>query len=560
MVNISYKEFIDETRLRLDDFSKEDLQTLILQWASDERPSNREAFLTKLTVEKEGKTSVSYADDALIEDIETFAERVDTGEYVDGFGWDPEIMDEREFGDESWAEEMDDFFLEAREFLRQSNYEVAEEAYKKLFEVLEMGEEGSLPGDFHPENMLDVDVSEHRALYFRSVYMNAEAEERVHRMYDAMVDDTYLESGTKIKDVRDSLDAPLPDFQSFLSEWTELLMENPPSYVSELLREAVFLKGGISAISEFAKGHAKQFPKAYVDWIEALEKEGDQASVLQAATEGLSKIPSDYIVRAEVAQKLAKIGNERDDDKLRLKGFRESFYSNPSMDYLLNLYLTAHKEGCFEEITDEAEKRMIELENKEHRDFTFYNIERRSSTFRESVFIHVQLLAGKFEKVFQMCEGWDSLGWTFGSNPKPVMLIFLMDVLSKRDERSNIINEQWRDTIGLRPYGEKESDMEKYMKLIDRVKETIDFTEEQEHFYLDWCKKETGNRIDAIVGNQKRGSYHKAAKLLVAMAETLANRGTLQDGNDFIATYRSKYPRHSSFKKELTSALQVSGL
>lgn len=54
------------------------------------------------------------------------------------------------------------------------------------------------------------------------------------------------------------------------------------------------------------------------------------------------------------------------------------------------------------------------------------------------------------------------------------------------------------------------------------------------------------------------GSIRLHVFTLVAMAETLANRGTVQDGNEFIATYRSKYPRHSAFKKELNSASQES--
>ena len=83
---------------------------------------------------------------------------------------------------------------------------------------------------------------------------------------------------------------------------------------------------------------------------------------------------------------------------------------------------------------------------------------------------------------------------------------------------------------------------------------------EQEEFYLKWCSDEIGCRIDAIVSNQHRGSYHKAAGLLAAMAETLANREEKQEGMDLIERYRNKYPRHTAFKSEITQALQTSGL
>ena len=77
---------------------------------------------------------------------------------------------------------------------------------------------------------------------------------------------------------------------------------------------------------------------------------------------------------------------------------------------------------------------------------------------------------------------------------------------------------------------------------------------------MKWCRDITGQRVDAIVGNKYRHSYHKVAGLLVAMAETLANGGEKQEGMELIERYRSKYPRHSAFKSEVTRIVQTSGL
>jgi len=44
------------------------------------------------------------------------------------------------------------------------------------------------------------------------------------------------------------------------------------------------------------------------------------------------------------------------------------------------------------------------------------------------------------------------------------------------------------------------------------------------------------------------------------MAETLANRGEKEEGMELIERYRSKYPRHTAFKSEITRSLQTSGL
>ena len=101
--------------------------------------------------------------------------------------------------------------------------------------------------------------------------------------------------------------------------------------------------------------------------------------------------------------------------------------------------------------------------------------------------------------------------------------------------------------------------IEKYHKVIGFIiKEYVSLTKEQEEFYLEWCKIAIGDRIDAIVSKKHRGSYRKAAGLLLAMAETLANRGEKREGMDLIEKYRKKYPRHTAFTMEVSQALEQS--
>ncbi|NSW92648.1 MAG: hypothetical protein HPY74_18705, partial [Firmicutes bacterium] len=152
------------------------------------------------------------------------------------------------------------------------------------------------------------------------------------------------------------------------------------------------------------------------------------------------------------------------------------------------------------------------------------------------------------------------LGWSSSENPKPLFVTFMMAVLSKEAVHLKVFYKQWEDAIRKTSYNASQEYIEKYRKVIDFIKESIKLTKEQEEFYLNWCIKEIGDRVDAIVSNQHRGSYHKAAGLLVAMAETLANRGEKNKGMDLIEKYRSKYSRHSAFKSEIIQAVQISGL
>ncbi|MFD1361929.1 hypothetical protein [Lentibacillus salinarum] len=524
MERLSYKAFMNEVRQRLADFSAEELRRLIMEWATEELPDKRLDFLNKLKPESQ-ETMPETDADALMDEIEAFAQDVEDGVYVDGYGWDDDYLEERDFGDESWAGEMDDFFLEARHLLREEHYEAAEDVYRKLFAILEMGEEpGYLPGDLYINNMLEVDLHEHVALFLRSVYINAKSEERVNLLYEAMKEFSYLTSpNVKLTDINDSLDASLPDFHDFLTDWIEFLKEKPIFHVNQLLREAVFLKGGIPAIADFAGSYADKFPEAYMDWIAALQKEGDRESVLQVVTEGLDNIPGNFTVRADVAEKMTEIGDELDDNRMQLKGLRESFYSDPSVKYLLDLYILAEEENCLEEVRDEAEKRMTELKNEGSTPSGY--IDNRHAAIDEGDYIHALILGGKYERVFEMCQGKGALGWSSSSHPKPVMLTFLMDVLAKGGDYSKVRKDQWRYAISRGFFGTQDIDIAKYNHIINRVKNSVRLTDEQEEFYLTWCRNETGRRIDAIVSNKYRGSYDKAAKVLVAMAETLADRG-----------------------------------
>lgn len=551
---------MEEVKKRLKNLSAEDLRSMILNWASEETSSGRQEFLYKLICLRQDNDVASDIE-TLIDEIEEFAQRVENGEYCDGWGWDEEIYEERDWGDESWAEEMDEFFLQARSLLFQGEYKISAEVYQRLFDVLELGEEpGHLPGDPDCVNMLKVDIDEQVALFLRAIYMNSAPTERLALLYESIKRYRDLFGDVTLKNIVDVADTLLPDFDIFLADLIVFLKNQSPMIDSELLREAIALEGGVPAISEFARQYADKYPKAYVDWITALEKNGDTDSVIQVAREGLSRIPRDFKVRAEVAEAISRIGEKLHDNALRLEGYRECFYSRPSIQCLLDLYIVAIENDCFDEVRNEVEQRVAEL-YRDRMPVTIYpNSEQQSSSVSVNVFFNALLLSGRYEKVFHMCKGKDPLGWSTGDNPKPLLITFMMMVLSDEGRHAKMLNSQWEEAIGI-GYGMSKAYIEKYRKVFTFIKkEYIKLDNEQEEFYLKWCRDEIGRRVDAIVSNQHRGSYHKAAGLLVAMAETLADRGEKQDGMGFIEKYKNKYSRHTAFKREVACAVQASGL
>ncbi len=118
----------------------------------------------------------------------------------------------------------------------------------------------------------------------------------------------------------------------------------------------------------------------------------------------------------------------------------------------------------------------------------------------------------------------------------------------------------WKEAVdNIGGYGyNKQGVAEGFQQAMDRVFRSVHLSEDEEDRYVRWVTEETGRRVDAIVGEKHRQSYHKAATLLVALAEMLASRNMKSKGTAAVARYREKYRRHSAFRQELDAAISGS--
>jgi hypothetical protein len=73
---------------------------------------------------------------------------------------------------------------------------------------------------------------------------------------------------------------------------------------------------------------------------------------------------------------------------------------------------------------------------------------------------------------------------------------------------------------------------------------------------LTWCQRVTRARVAAIVGNQHRGSYAKAAVLLAACAGVLRLRGKPAEADALVDRVRRRFHRHHAFQRELNAVLR----
>ena len=145
------------------------------------------------------------------------------------------------------------------------------------------------------------------------------------------------------------------------------------------------------------------------------------------------------------------------------------------------------------------------------------------------------------------------MGWSYGHNPKGLVIPFFLVLLCKGKNLYSAQNleQLWNEAVNNISGYSYNNLAERFQRAMDRVFQSIQLSKDEENKYMRWCIQETGRRVDAIVGNKHRKSYHKAANLLVALAEVLANRDMKSSGIDLIERYRQKYHRHSAFRQEL---------
>ena len=162
MEKLYLKELIEKLKLRLDSYSFNELKAIILEYAERLPPNDRQSFLDifipikKITPKKTAKTDK----DSLIKEIEEFEKRAKDYEFTHGWGWDDNYRDERAWGDDSWAPEIDGLFGRVDDFYEAGDFQFARHAYKLILDIFYSSmEEGQFSGYEH-ENMIDTALKE----------------------------------------------------------------------------------------------------------------------------------------------------------------------------------------------------------------------------------------------------------------------------------------------------------------------------------------------------------------------------------------------------------------
>lgn len=577
---MSVKAFFDALEEKLKNCLREELLLIIRNSARTVAPPERGKFLNELLPTDTASARVPdmlrpgglLADiDCLIKEIARKQKNADEWEqerwsYHDGYDEEDSLGPYEDF-----ATDFDMLFDRTRGAFDCGDFALARQAYVKLFETL--GMEDDYGRGVRAEDLQETAMDEECSRYLRSVYETTEPAQRVTILWQELehVRGLLLRRPPPLKDVMNVTTKVFPGKAEFLQQWIEFLRTEKGKRADAYLREAILLAEGTDGIASFAREHGNNHPRAFLDWVASLARSGEHGQVIAAAREALSVLSTDLPLRTAIADELYEAAEHLRNEPLMRDARLTAFNAKPELRRLLELHesiphseRTQHMKEAAEHIVAYRRQRRQEtrepLPISEQDDY----VERRVDV-SEDVLAHAFLFAQDWEDAKQLAQGHkDPLGWTYGWNPQGVVVpAFLYLLAGNRETLPVNLDRLWNNAMDNGcGWGcdDRENLKHKLAKAYGDLAAEASFTPEERQRLLKWCIAMAKKRVAAIVGNQRRKSYDKAACVVCACADVLQSSGKGQDADTLLETVRLDFPRHASFQKELQVAAALSHL
>jgi hypothetical protein len=563
------KTFWEAVERRLAACSGDELRTILRAMAWETPPLQRQAFLEKLERSEEAtlaaRQAIQQEDlladiDDLVRELEAAMENADAWE--ERYEWAEYYDEEDSLGPyEEFVQPLTELFDRVEAAFDYGHLALARTAYRKLFEALDA--EDDYGRGVHASDLTSVDIDEARARYLRAVYETEPSADRLKTLFEQMqqVGSWLARPRPTLEDLIQISPRPLPDREQFLADWIAFLRSQGNGDADAWLREAVRLAQGAPGLEALARAEGRARPRAYLDWFTALEQEGKHQEILAAAQEALQTLAAGLSIRATIADHLCAAAARLGDTQALRAGRWQAFLAQPVLPRLLDLW---DAETVSEERKQAAQHIREYLGHRPDRQAPAWlgddDIESPAWT-DSAVLAHAYLLAGDFKAAQKLVAGQQVLGWSSRSSAQGLVVAALLALLSGESSGRLPVNlaEIWRfgleNSTGYGLSGEAHEPQRLKAAYAACLREAAIPLDSQEKL-LSWCLDVARQRVDAIVGNQHRGSYAKAAVLTAACAEALRSRGNERAADAFANEIRNRFPRHRAFQVELKTALR----
>lgn len=512
------------------------------------------AEIQAVGVDKTSETELTDEIEDLRQEIQGRIKSIEDGSYwddPDGDDWedsyyndeDPDLLNDYQ------KSALADFFSEAEHCFIHGEKKTAQKIYGAIFSLLDEAEGHGFIPDF------GVNFCEARARYARCAYEFSSREERVDDMLTVM--GAGLQDGDfaglrsrnlpLFQDIMDADTDDLEDFESFLTSWQIDLAKQDfrKKRVADLLLEAVFLQGGVTAVGDLAKTWQEQQPIGYLYWLQQLEREENWSALRDAGSEALTAFPRG-LGRRQAAGFLITAGKKLEDDKTILTGYRERFRAKPGNAGLLELVAEADRQ---------------QIREKELANVCTFFAERKPEVGEEELLVKSLLMIGDVDQAFALCEQEKAVGWS-GGGTTGLLYVSVLYLLCGGDAACTLIRNLLEDYAGDRivffdSYDDRAIETGAAgFREVKRGLDLVDTSSIDLNRYRQWAEDIGEQRVNHIVANKYRNAYDRAAIALGSLAEVMMAEGDKSKARSLLHEYcRVRYNRHVAFRRDVRQAV-----
>lgn len=492
-----------------------------------------------------------------------------------GYGhWDDET------GPEVGWPELDALLGRAGEAFQHGRLAQACSAYKQLFgAILERNEDGSV------DLQLDSDLDEAKARYLRALYETVPARQRPAALLEAMRDLAFVGGRVGLAEVVGARREPLPDRNGFLARWRDRLLTEVRGRrragqmgtdVGALLLEAVALRDGAAGLGAFARQHGRLLPQAWREWVQALAAARKAEAALSAAREAVGALETGP-VRAWACEFVADAARRRKDREAVLGACREALRSAPTIARLSTV--------CAVATPDELSKIAAEDVVLVRERWAKGKREAGSDVFAEGavkegrrLLALLYLLAGDPAAAAALVPKKESRGWSDGEHPGAVVVPWLLVAgCGVEPPAGSSLAACWddmdrcgslyaayesfdpADDLDAPPSDDEAEEAPKPLSLTPALRARMDALDEDKRArLLEQGAALARARVEAIVSNQNRRAYERAARLWSAVHDAYVLAGRASEGARLFAELRDRFSRQYRFRERLEAEVRRS--
>ena len=562
------------------ELSREELQNIILKMQeilSEEQKQSLQSIMReckKTDVDEASQAEQVRMSQGLVDEkmkqIRKWKQQIDEGElYLDseeyedysGGYWDPDWITDY-YDNQGVGDKIMYMIRFAEDCVKDRRYQEANEIYEWLWEmsVFTDNEFGD-PVDIEmlsDNDLIHTDMKRLALLTLYADYQGLPSEKRAEDMYLYFSFSTF--SKIHMEEMFYVGREKLEDTERFWKDWIELLKGKNGDVEARLLKEAVLYCKGIEGLLEMAEENVSIHPSLYLAVMDEYEKGHYYEKIEEVGKKAIDKIDANLTIRGEIALKTAYVSSNLMHKEKMMQFCWECFCSDSTVKNYLRLFGTeemAKRYGM-------RGKEVLINRIKGDQENNWRNSELRRNVIDDYEYYSLIFYTGDFEKIKTISKNpKGSLGWSssFIRNGIRLFLIYLYEKTLPSKAAASIAA-----YIGFPDTKDGESRMyfeniileecfkykvSEFWNYFQRWKRHFPMGDEERKMYLSWAEKIVYSRADAIVSGQHRNHYGEVAGLLAIVGEIKESMGMSGAKSEIFVQYKNRFPRHSSFQKEM---------